>query len=301
MRRALISLGLCALLAVSACASVEIAGRSLMAEAAITTLQRPDGPRPLVCIDLGAGPAQAAVIFVTGSGCAGHGLFLPDYWAGVRGPVAVFGLEKPGVRPHDTGLLACSQAFHHGHTHDTRVADIAALVDSVAGLGFARIGLVGVSEGAGVAVAVALADRRVDAVTAIGAGPMDTREALLLLASRGQLPMRLDPAGVERAWQAITADPRATNRRWLGATYAWWASQDHAPSLEAWAASPVPLELVVGSADASWPPEAATALAQAAHDNPAVTVTILDRADHRLDGQHRTDALQRQVGQLLGG
>jgi dienelactone hydrolase len=272
------------LAALSACGPVTMVAASLMSPPRVETLPLAGEARPLVVLDLAGTTPQQAVVFITGSGCTGQALYLPGYLKGVSAPARVFALEKPGVGVRDTGLTGCSAMFHTRHTFHTRLADTRTLIDHVAALGFSRIGLVGVSEGAPVAVAAALADRRIDAVLALAAGPMDNRTALSILADAGHLPAGTTRKEVEAALARIAADPTSATQRFLGQSHVWWASQDAAPDAARWAGFDRPLILAVGSDDRNWPPQAARDVATRAAGRANITVTIVAGADHRLIG-----------------
>ena len=259
----------------------------------------------LYAVDVGDASAAAVprrMLFVSGSGCTSLRHFLSPYLASLRAPYRVYAVQKPGVGDGDLGLT-CSDAFHTADTLPLILARQRAALDWLRRGGDGAHGpvtLFGVSEGGGIAVALAAeaGPAVVDRVVVVGSGGLPLRRSLQILASRDQLPIDLDVLSAE-----VASEPHSVAKRRFGHAHAYWSSMLGADPLPAYLRLQVTTLVLFGERDRSVPVESAwhlrDALRMAGRRN--VTVVSIPGADHALhrDGRDLKAPLFRRVSAWL--
>ncbi|MDR7038541.1 pimeloyl-ACP methyl ester carboxylesterase [Methylobacterium sp. BE186] len=266
----------------------------------------PDGTElTLFSVRLGSAAPSATtgrMLFIGGSGCTSLKHFLGPYFFGIETSYTVYAVQKPGVADSDLGLL-CSDAFHRASTAPAILArNRAALAWLKQGAQAGPVTLFGVSEGGGIAVALAaeVGAKTVHRVVVVGSGGMPLRESLRLLARRGTLPI-----DVEAAFAEVAADPASISRTVFGHSHAYWSSFLDVDPLPLYRRARMPILVLFGAEDESVPVESARHLqeAMAAEGRNDVSVLIVPGADHALrrGGHDLKPQLLWQVGRWLKG
>jgi pimeloyl-ACP methyl ester carboxylesterase len=196
--------------------------------------------------------ARSLLLWVQGSGCQplfrlrGDGHVVGGYQNLLRGAAAhagirVIAIEKPGVGPFEVPLekgtaFTASPAFQREHTFPRWVEALHAVLGAAIGAEEAleRIGVLGHSEGALAAAAVAGRDLRVSHLGLLGFGGMTGLAERLLLELSGvthKPPDGVDVSAdescrrnVETLAQEIMNDPESTERLAWGHPFARWST-----------------------------------------------------------------------------
>jgi pimeloyl-ACP methyl ester carboxylesterase len=219
-------------------------------------LSRPDGSAVAAYCNrerLGAGPPLPGLVVITGSGCASVFPRPPGSTGSERLPThfleaggdrhTIFFLEKRGVCLFDPGCDGggenCSDEYHAHASHSGRVAEHLLLVGQLArwaAIERRRVALVGFSEGAAVAAAVAaLAPEIVSHLALLsGGGPTQMFELASLARRRGagQPPERVEAevAALMRAFRAMFEGNPKNGQMFLGHPVSRWRGfLPHAP------------------------------------------------------------------------
>lgn len=212
-----------------------------------------------------------------GSGCVSWRDYMTSYFRGLTGSITVLALNKRHV-PADATGATCGPAFATANMPERWVADYTAFIVHhlrQATVRPRRVVLLGVSEGAYVAVAVAATRWEITDLAIIGDGAWSMRQSLQALDGRDQ---------VEAAWRTIAADPDSLEKTWMGHPYRWWSAiMDLDPSPE-YLKLTIPILLGVGQQDHSVPVDSAMALDAlfAGKGKRNITLRIYPGADHAL-------------------
>ena len=217
--------------------------------------------------------ALPLVVYLQGSGYApifygppdrlSHGLMLKPgdfpghHYAVVGKPGAPFWSPEPGEP---------TPAYHRALTLDRRVADASAAVDALARrpwVDASRVVVVGHSEGAQVAPALAAANGRVTHVAALAASGLSQAVDFVFDVRRrvraGELSFEEGEAriaAVHDQIRRIEAAPAAADSLWRGHSYRrWWSF--FRPPLDAFLALDIPVFVAVGVDDTASPVESA--------------------------------------------
>lgn len=218
------------------------------------------------------------LIFVDGSGAQSQFFYADGKRGyGVYGALAqraaerfhVATCEKRGV---DFGYLGtpgaatdASAEYAEHATLEDRVAEVRQLIDALVkqkNVDAGRIVLLGHSEGAVVAAAVAAADSRVTHCAYLaGGGPTQLFDLMELrrkeMTKSGASPEDIDAAvrELEADYRRIFAEPQSTTKQFMGHAYKRWASFCSHPPLDALLTTKARLFLAHGTEDASVPIE----------------------------------------------
>lgn len=201
--------------------------------------------------------------------------------------------EKRGVRPD--GQPPCSAAFHASGRLE-RLDDVRRVLDALPALvpdWDGRLVILGGSEGAALAPAVAAGRTDVLGLVLLAGGGLAQGRELEILAERNRQQSQED---LRKVYTRIEADPRA-DRLWRGLSHYRWASWLRWRPADEVARVQAPVLLAHGTRDAQVPIESADALAQ------AIQAVGGDLTYVRMDGVDHTwhDASGRQRLRELGG
>ena len=249
-------------------------------------LARPDGTRQtafLATFDPDLEQRKPLMIYFDGSGAGSHfariGERIGMTTSGLLAKVAnerfhVAMSEKRGVEflAHGGGSGENVSAEYTEHaTYGGRLAEGHLLLDALlkqSAVDPGRVVLVGHSEGADVAAAIAALDPRVTHVAFLaGGGPTQMFDLIVLerkrRAARGDSPEEIERAveALERDYRAIFADPESTTKMFQGHAYRRWSSFFKHPPAENLLKSRARLFIAQGSADQSVPIESLDYLA----------------------------------------
>lgn len=246
----------------------------------------------------GAATAPDTYLFAYGgSGCVSWRPYLPEYFTGLGGGVTVVALNKRHVADSSpTG--ACSKAFALDNHPRQWVADYMEFITARLQQAQPRprkVVLLGVSEGAYVAVKVARSLDDVTDLAIIGDGGWPMRRSLTVLAGQTM---------VDEGWQAIVSDADSLEKTWLGHPYRYWFEVMDIDPTPDYLGLSMPIFMGFGERDESVPLASALALQeslkQAGKSN--LTLRVYEGADHTLmAGQtnHRRaffEELSRRLG-----
>lgn len=197
-------------------------------------------------------------------------------FAFIPGLASIAGAQE--VRPMDVGFWAPERgeptsACHEALTIGRRVADASAAIDFLVSqpwVDASRIVVVGHSEGAQVAPALAVANDRITHVAALAASGLSQAFDFVLDIRRrvraGDLSFEEGEARIAALHDAIRrieAAPESADSLWRGHSYQRWSSFFKAP-LEAFFAIDVPVFVAVGVDDDASPVDSATGSARKA-------------------------------------
>lgn len=177
--------------------------------------------------------------------------------------------EKRGAVFGDMGARGggqnASAEYAEHATLDNRISEVRLLLDVLLkqrNVDSSRVVLLGHSEGADVAAAVAAADPRVThCVFLAGGGPTQLFDLMLLrrkeMSKSGASPADIDAAirELEADYRKIFADPRSTTKTFMGHAYRRWASFCSHPPVDSLLKTNARLFLAHGSEDTSVPIE----------------------------------------------
>ncbi|MFO0974432.1 MAG: alpha/beta fold hydrolase [Phycisphaerae bacterium] len=222
--------------------------------------------RPLMIYLDGSGAQSLFVSAGERVGCTTWGLLAQT--AGAR--FHVVAAEKRGVKFLDNLRPGVSEGASDDYlrhaTLDGRVADVRVLIDALANqpaVDSSKIVLVGHSEGAVVAAAVAAVEPRVTHVAFLsGGGPTQFFDLLvlqrrrLLEAGKSLEEIETEVSQLERQFGEILAEPQSIEKFFAGHTYRRWASFGQHPPIDALLKSKCRLFLAHGTEDESVPIEA---------------------------------------------
>lgn len=232
--------------------------------------------------------ADAAIFFYGATGCPSWKSVMPEYVSGLQIDARIFALNKRFVADRSTGLFDCGRAFDEINTPGRWEADFKEFIEAqVRAMPTRpkRIVVVGVSEAAWAAAAVAAYSPLVTDLAIIGSGGYSMRQSLGVLKQRGAILF-----DVEAGWRQISADPRSIEKSWYGNRYRWWSDTMDLDPMQNLLKLNIPILLGIGERDESVPVESAYYLAeqfkQAGKTN--LTLRIYPGADHRLNADGRT-------------
>lgn len=304
--RVLVLIIVTALSACSIATPIRYAAESALDPPEHPPIGAPDGTDlMLYSVAIGEGAASdrpKRMLFVSGSGCTSLKHFLRPYLQPLRTPYRVYAVQKPGVADGDLGL-ACGDAFHAADTLPAILMRQRAVFDWLkrgGDGGNGPITLFGVSEGGGIAVALAAeaGPAVVDRVVVIGSGGLTLRRSLQILASQDLLAVDFDALSAK-----VASDPHSVAKRRFGHAHTYWSSMLDADPLPAYLRLRVPALVLFGEKDRSVPVEAAWHLKEAmrAAGQTNVTVQTVTGADHALrrDGKDLKPSLFRGVSDWL--
>jgi pimeloyl-ACP methyl ester carboxylesterase len=206
-------------LAVSGCASTYA---TFLSDAAtnppkIETLRAASGAQiDLYSIDVGPEPRRA-VFFVSGSGCASLAYFMRPYFQAATGSWTIYAAQKAGVSRNDMGL-SCSQAFADSYYFEAMREQNGAALHEVIRRHGEIAGVLGVSEGGGIAASLAQANPQVRRLAIIGSGGASFRRL------GEMIDTQQGNNAFARAFAEIETDPTSTTKRALGYPYRYWSS-----------------------------------------------------------------------------
>jgi pimeloyl-ACP methyl ester carboxylesterase len=225
---------------------------------------------------------DALVFFYGGSGCHSWRSVMPGYVAGLIANARVLVLNKRFVADAPDDSQTCSPQFNQANHPEQWVLDyqefIRAMLAAVPRKPRSVV-LVGVSEGALVAVKVAQAMPEITHLAIIGDGAWSMRASLRALYQRGAIPLDVDAN-----WHNIAADPISLTKQWFGNPYKWWADVMDIEPLNDYLALSIPVVVGFGEKDESVPVESAIAL-KAAFDAAGkhnLHLVVYPGANHRL-------------------
>jgi len=292
---------------------------SLMLLSGCTTLQRlshvysaeapqpilyvyPDGEKSIYYIfDIGNVGSDTLLFFYGGSGCASWKSVMPHYVNGFSADARVFVLNKRYVQDRNLGVFDCGEKFHVSNNLKQWVSDYLSFIDAKVKESSVipkNIILVGVSEGALVAVKVAAQSELITHLAVIGSGGWSMRESLHKLYEEGVFPV-----DIQSEWEVVMRDPRSIEKRKYGHPYRWWSDvMDHSP-IDDYLKLDIPILVGMGENDQSVPFESAEYLASRFRDKGKsnVKVNIYPDAGHRLNsssGSYRDDFFSELAGSV---
>lgn len=244
---------------------------------------------------------KRTIFFVSGSGCASLRYYLRSYFSRLPGSWRVFALQKSGVDPFTTGLAGCSRRFDERNTlPQIWVRNRDALRWVVARRGKVDA-VMGVSEGGALAAALAAESKDVERLVVIGSGGMTTREGLGILARKGGFLASAEQ--LRSGLEAVDADPRSTEKRFLGLPHLYWSSTLDRDPIPIYLRVSQPSFVFFGEKDQSVPVESAYLLRDrlAAAGKSNIKVEIVGGASHTLvrDGVDLKPEIFSRVGEWL--
>jgi pimeloyl-ACP methyl ester carboxylesterase len=222
-------------------------------------------------------PPDTYVFAYGGSGCVSWRPYVPDYFAGLAGRVTVLALNKRHVAdtPPDG---PCSDAFARVNHPRQWVSDYMEFITSQLQQAQPRprkVVLLGISEGAYVAVKVARSRDDVTDLAIIGDGGWTMRRSLTAL---------MGQTTVDEGWRAIAADANSIERTWLGHPHRYWFDVMDIDPTPDYLSLSIPVFAGFGENDDSVPLASALALQdsfrQAGKSN--FTLRVYEGADHTL-------------------
>lgn len=244
--------------------------------------RRPDGSRQTFYLgnfDDGLAERKPLLVYLEGSGAQSQFIVTDD------GKVAytIFGLiaqhvgpkfhvatlEKRGVKFGEHAKYGTAEGasaeYNKYATYDGRVSEVRLLLDTLLAqpmIDASKVVLVGHSEGADVAAAVASADPRVTHVAFLsGGGPTQLFDLLVLqrhqLAKQGKSPEEIEQQieGLEAEYRKVLADPDSETKFFAGHAYKRWSSFVQHPPVESLLATRAKLFLAQGTEDQAVPIE----------------------------------------------
>ncbi len=228
-----------------------------------------------------AAPTDTYVFAYGGSGCVSWGPYAPDYFTGLDGRVTVLALNKRHVAdaPREG---ACSTEFALDNHPRQWVADYMEFITSQLQQAHQRprrVVLLGISEGAYVAVKVARSRDDVTDLAVIGDGGWTMRRSLTALSNQTM---------VEDGWRAIAADVNSIEKTWLGHPYRYWFEVMDIDPTPDYLSLSIPVFIGFGENDQSVPLASVLALEEAFRQagKSNFTLRVYGGADHALvDGQ----------------
>ena len=151
--------------------------------------------------------------------------------------------------------------------------------------------LVGISEGADVAVTMATKIPAVTHIMLIGSGGYTMRQSLKLLKEKGDIPFVVN---IDKGLKQIKSDPNSIKKMWFGNPYRWWNDVIDYDPMESYMKVKIPILLAIGEKDSSVPVESVRYLEEAFKKAGKVNldVVIYPNANHRLqvgDTDYRDD------------
>lgn len=247
-----------------------------------------------------AAKTDTVLFFFAGSGCHSLKYYLKKYLESLDGNIQVFGLQKRFVSHGTTGLFGCPAGFDEVNhfpqwitDHDWFIRKTLATLPKKP----KRVLLLGVSEGAHVAAAVAVRNSAVTHLAIIGNGGMRQVDELRLLVGR-QYPS-VDPAvDFDAECAKILAEPQNAHKRLFGQTYKYWASVAFFDPLDYFLPLQIPIIVGFGEKDQNVPVESVRYLERRFQEagKKNLTLIVYPGADHTLtdsDGRsYRPDFLR---------
>ena len=233
--------------------------------------------------DIGREGSDTLLFFYGGSGCASWKSVMPNYINGFSSDAKVFVLNKRYVQDRSLGVFDCGDKFHSSNNLKQWVSDYLSFIDAKVNESPVipkNVILVGVSEGALVAVKVAAQSERVTHLAVIGSGGWSMRESLNKLYEKGVFPV-----DIQSEWEEVVKDSRSIEKKKYGHPYRWWSDiMDHTP-IDDYLKLEIPILVGMGENDQSVPFESAEYLASRFRDEGKsnMKVNIYPNADHRLN------------------
>ena len=228
-------------------------------------------------MQLGESRSDVYLFTYGGSGCVSWRDYVAGYFRGLTGSVTVFALNKRHV-PADATGSTCGRAFAVDDNPRQWIADYGAFIAHHlrrAPTPPRRVVLLGVSEGAYVAVKVAVAHAAITDLAIIGDGAWTMRQSMHALDGR---------EAVEAAWKTVAADPSSLDEHWMGHPHRWWSEVvDLDPSRD-YLKLTIPILVGFGDKDASVSVGSAMALRDlfTRSGKRNLTLRIYAGADHTL-------------------
>jgi len=222
------------------------------------------------------------IFFYGGSGCRSWHSVMPGYVKGIGVDARILVLNKRFVPDAPSSSRTCSTKFNRANNPEQWASDYSEFITAQLAATMPRprnVVLVGVSEGALVAVKVARLLPEITHVAIIGSGAWSMRTSLRELHLRGAIPFNVDDE-----WKKLALDHRSLQKQWFGNPYRWWADvMDIEPAADYLALS-VPVIVGFGDKDESVPVESALALKAAfeAAGKNNLSLVVYPGADHRL-------------------
>lgn len=248
---------------------------------------------------------ETVLFFFPGSGCSSLKYYLKKYLQGLEGDFQVFGMQKRFVSHGTTGVFGCPDGFDEWNHFPQWITDQDWYVrKTLAALPYKpkRVLLLGVSEGADVASAVAARNPAVTHLAMIGNGGMRQVDALRILVAR-QYPT----VDFDAEFAKVQAEPRSIDKRILGQTYKYWAGQAFLDPLEFLLPLRIPIIVGFGEEDQSVPVESVRLLERRFQEagKRNLLLQLYPGADHTLAGkdgaEYRPVFLKSLSNWLLNG
>ena len=208
---------------------------------------------------------------------------MPGYVTGLTVNAQVRVLNKRFVANNPPSTDTCSREFNLANNPRQWIADYSEFIRAQIASAQPKpknILLVGVSEGALVAVRVAGILPEVTHLAIIGDGAWSMRESLRALHRRGAIPLDAD-----EGWKEVAANPGSIDKLWFGNPYRWWNDFMDINPLSDYLALSIPIVIGFGEKDDSVPVESALSLQSKFKDlgKTNLTLIVYPGADHRLN------------------
>ncbi len=241
---------------------------------------------------------EKSLFFVSGSGCASLIFFLRSYFRGFAPGYRIYAVQKPGVKPLDTGLL-CSRDFNSHYTFDNLLGNNSAALASLPHGPFKTpVAIIGVSEGGSFAANLAAEHPEIKRLVVIGSGGMRFREELMTLAKR-----KSNGEHLRRKLDKVAADPNNPEATVLGLPHRYLSSMLDVDPVPAFLRVNQPIILIMGGNDDSVPVESTQVLqhAFAGAGKTNLDVRIVPGASHALthDGKDLKPGLMADIGRFI--
>jgi pimeloyl-ACP methyl ester carboxylesterase len=266
----------------------------------VETMQAASGETlQLYHVDTAPDP-KGTIFFISGSGCHSLRYYLRQYFAALPGSWRIFAVQKAGVDPFSTGFT-CSREFETRAALPEILSRNREALDVVASRRGKVDALFGVSEGGGLAVALAADNPKIPRLVVIGSGGLTMREDLGLLARTPGFP--IGSQELQSKFADIASDPQSVDKRLLGLPYLYWSSSLDKDPMPFYLRVSQPAKVFFGEQDQSVPVESARALRDrlnAAH-RTNIEVEIVEGASHTLvrDGKDLKPEIFRRLDAWL--
>lgn len=254
----------------------------------------------LYIVESGIDSGRNALLFIGGSGCTSHGVYLGSYLSGLTGNYTAFALEKPAVSKGAIGR-SCTSEYHEQNVSEAIMQRNLAQLDGIMRGDhgqFQTVSIFGVSEGAVIASQLAALHPDINRVVLIGSGGMDQQTALRLL--RDSKRSSIDVDIVLSKLEANDDKQEVV----YGQSLAYWQSFLSIDSADSLITTDMPILAIMGSEDRSEPIESLYYLKDrfAENDKENLTLEVVDGANHTLmrGNKDMKPALFRKVSEFLG-
>ncbi len=232
--------------------------------------------------DQAASTPETFIFFYGGFGCASWKYVMPGYVDGLGVPTRIFVLNKRFVGDRSTGMFECGEAFHLANNPGQWDRDYAEFITTQLQTSEKKptsVVLVGVSEGAPIAIRTASHMPQVTHLVLIGDGGYSMRKVMTALHRKGDIG-----CDIQAAWPAIAREPLSLEKSWCGSPYRYWSDVIDFDPLPDLLKLKIPILAGMGENDRSVPVESLqfleTTFREAEKEN--LTVRIYPGADHTL-------------------